>query len=202
MNGTAYNERHRIINDKNKLFGGVTGNGSVLYDGHWYTDLQTRYNIFDDVVIIQLETREGLKIVQLVREKVTRFSLHGSNFLNILKSRNSGRLAGFYEILSEQGPITLVKKHARNITEKRDRQVSYFEFEPVEGHYAIIYQNRNYLLGSRNDLEKIFPQYKNEIRSYYRNNQSLLRSRPDNFYITLFRDLGRLENEERKLILQ
>lgn len=201
LNGTAYNERHRILNNKNKLFQGNAGTGSVLYDGHWFTDLQMRYNIFDDALIVQLETTDGLKIVQLVRDKVERFTLHGSTFANFQKVKG-GRIGGFYEILFEEDRITLVKKHARKINEKRDRQVSYYEFEPVDGHYAFTYQDDIYLLGNRNDLEKIFPSYRDEIRAYYRNNRSVLRSRPDSFYISLFRELVSLENEKRKPVLQ
>ena len=191
-----------MLNNKNKLYQANAGRGSVLYDGHWFTDLQMQYNVFDDALIVQLESRDGLKIVQLVKEKVDRFTLHGSTFTNFQKGKNSGRIEGFHEVLLEQGDITLVKKHARNIKEKRDRQVSYFEFEPVDGHYAFIYSGNNYLLGSRNDMEKIFPQYRDEIRAYYRSNQSVLRSRPDNFYITLFRELTRLEAGEGKLLLR
>lgn len=199
LNGTAYNESYRIINNKNNLYGGATGTGSVLYDGHWFTDLQMRYNIFDEALIVQLQSGDGLKIVQLVREKVERFYLHGSTFTNYIKTKNSDRISGFYEILLEQGPITLVKKHALSISEKRDRQVSYFEFTPIEGHFAFTYHNDIYPIGSRSDLEKIFPPYRDEIRSFYSSNRSVLRSRPNNFYSTLFRELARLEDEGRKL---
>lgn len=199
LNGTAYNEPYRITTPKNNLFNGTTGKGSVLYDGYWFTDLQMRYNIFDDALIVQLDSRDGIKIVELVREKVERFTLHGSTFTNFLPGISSGGIKGFHEILLEQGSISLFKKHAQSIIAKRDKQVLYYEFEPIEGHYAFNYNNDIYLIGSRNDLEKIFPQYSKEIRSYYRDNRSALRSRPDNFYTTLFRDLGRLEIEKRKL---
>lgn len=193
LNGTAYIDRHRTINSKNKLFGNSTGSGSVLYDGQWYPDLQMRYNIFDDLLIVQMETGKGLKIVQLVREKVERFTLNNREFINILKEDSPVKIKGIHEILLEQGPFLLLKKHALSIFEKRDRQVSYFEFEPIEGHYAFAYKDKVYLVVSRNDLEKIFPQYKDELQSYFRNNQNLRRSHPDNFYINLFRELERLE---------
>lgn len=193
LNGTAYVDRHRTINNKNKLFGGTAGMGSVLYDGYWFPDLQMRYNIFDDLLIVQLEIGQGLKIVQLVREKVDRFTLNNKNFYNIPANRSNARVQGFHEILFEQGSIMLLKKHALNIFEKRDRQVTYFEFEPVDGHFAFSYRDNIYLIGSRNELEKIFPQHREEIQSYYQTNQSQRRSRPDNFYTNLFRELARLE---------
>ena len=193
LNGTAYVDRHRTINSKNKLFGNSTGSGSVLYDGQWFPGLQMRYNIFDDMLIVQLDTQKGMKIVQLVREKVERFTLNDSKFINILNEDSQARVKGIHEILLEQPPFLLLKKHALGILEKRDKQVSYFEFEPIEGYYALGYNNKIYPVESRSDLEKIFPQYKDEIQSYYRTNQSLRRSRPDNFYINLFRELIRLE---------
>ncbi|MCM4158566.1 hypothetical protein FHG64_13355 [Antarcticibacterium flavum] len=198
LNGTAYSDRHRTINEKNKLFGSATGKGSVLYDGQWFPDLQMRYNVFDDVLVVQLESGLGLNIIQLVKEKVERFNLNGTPFINIIPQNNAG-VTGFHEVLWEDNNFKVLKKHALRLNEKRDREISYFEFEPIEGHYAFTYGDRNYILGSRNDLETIFPQYRSEIQNHYRSDRSILRSRPETFYTNLFRELSGLEDELRKM---
>lgn len=202
LNGTAYVDRHRTINSKNKLFGNAAGTGSVLYDGQWYPDLQMRYNIYDDVLVVQLQSGMGLNIIELVKEKVERFNLNGTPFTNVLHQGNAAGIAGFHEVLWEDGTFQVLKKHALRLNEKRDRQISYFEFEPIEGHYAFTYKEQSYLLRSRNDLVKILPQYRNEVEDYYRSNRSVRRSRPENFYINLFRELSGLEEEERKISRQ
>lgn len=199
FNGTAYVDRHRTINAKNKLFGNASGSGSVSYDGQWYPDLQMRYNIFDDVLVVQLQSGMGLNIIQLVKEKTDRFTIHGSEFRNISQSENSGNVAGFHEVLWEDKTFSVLKKHARKLIEKRDRQISYYEFEPTEGYIAFSYDSTAYLISSRNDLVKRFPQYREEIQSFYKENNALQRSRPETFYINLFRELSRLEEENRKL---
>ncbi|HSI68904.1 MAG TPA: hypothetical protein VK941_01630 [Gillisia sp.] len=196
LNGTAYVDSHRTINNKNKLYGGATGTGSVLYDGQWFPDLQMRYNIFDDVLVVQLESGMGLNIIQLVKEKVSRFTLNAKNFINIEKSKSPDDIAGFHQIVWEDKSFTLLKKHALKIIEKRDRQVSYYEFEPIEGYYAFTFENQTFLLGSRNDLIKVFPELREHIQTYYRTHQSLQRSRPETFYTNLFRDL---QEEVQKL---
>jgi hypothetical protein len=202
LNGTSYKDNHRTINTKNKLFGSGTGTGAVLYDGQWFPDLQMRYNIFDDVLVVQLESGMGLNIIKLVKEKVEQFTLNSRDFINILKEKSPQGIEGFHEVLWEEGSFVLLKKHALKIIEKRDRQVAYYEFEPAEGYYAFSYNDLAYFLGSRNDLIKIFPQYRDEIQSFYRENQATRRSRPETFYINLFRELSGLEEEVKKLSLR
>lgn len=202
LNGSAYSDRHRTINSKNKLYQGSAQNGSVLYDGQWFPDLQMRYNIYDDVLIVQMESSMGVNIIQLVKEKVAKFSLSGANFINVSPTPSAPQVNGFYELLWEDKNFSVLKKHARSIFEKRDRQVSYFEFEPIEGHFAFLYKDQPHLLRSRNNLVNIFPQYKNEIQAYYRTNRSELRSGPEMFYVNLFRKLSQLEEDTAKLSLR
>lgn len=192
FNGKEYIDRHRTINIKNKFLAGGTGIGAVLYDGQWFPNLQMRYNVFDDLLLVQLESNLGNNILELIKQKIEQFTFNGLQFINVNPIQSNSPVTGFYEILFENPQLSILKKHAKSITEKRDRQVTYFEFEPIEGHYAFGYKNIHYLLRSRNDIINVFPELKEEITSYYKDNSRMLRSRPDDFYIGLFRELALL----------
>lgn len=192
LNGVEYVEKHRSINEKNKFFVNSDASpGSVLYDGQWFPDLPIRYNVFDDLLVAQIESGLGITILHLIKDKIGRFKINNYNFINVKPGLSSNSaVQGFYEILMETSQLKILKKHHKKIIEKRDRQVAYFEFENIEGHYAFFYRDTYHLLKSRRDLIAQFPKIKDEINNYYQTHSSLLRAQPDQFMIQLFKEIN------------
>src|SRR5690606_20901956 len=195
-NGIEYIEKHRTINEKNKFFfSNSTVIGEILYDGEWFTDLPLKYNVFEDLLLIQLESGSGKSILQPVKDKVERFHLNNHIFLNILPRSAGNSGTGFHEVLWESSDLAILKKHSKKLIEKRDRKVEYFEFNYLKPNYVLRFNDQFFNLNSKRDMVRIFPENEELIDKFYKNNSSLVRRQPDIFFVNLLKELSSLNGE-------
>lgn len=192
-NGIEYIEEHRTINEKNKFFFSNSNFiGEILYDGQWFTSVPLKYNVFDDLLLIQLESGSGKNILQAIKGKVERFHLNNHVFINV-PSQISGNIeGGYHEVLWETDDLAILKKHSKKIIEKRDEKIAYFEFNDLKESYLVRHKEQFYVLNSRRDLVRLFPENEELINKFYKNNSSVLRRQPDNFHVNLFKELSPL----------
>src|SRR5690606_27783859 len=98
--GTEYIELHIIRNNKHKYL--VTEkfvSGDVSYDGQVFRNIPMKYNVYDDLLLINLINSGGETTLQLHKEKIEGFSLHGQNFMNLqLPEDQESEIDGFHEL--------------------------------------------------------------------------------------------------------
>ena len=90
--------------------------GRVLYDETWYENLPLLY----DEVTGDLVTKDisGINLVKLVRQKITRFEIHGVTFTSINDStRVQNGSSGFYRLLYD-GDVKVLHKETKFIRER------------------------------------------------------------------------------------
>jgi len=114
--GIEYVETDRMINDKHKFF--ETQNfqsGSVIYDGQAYYNLPLKYNVYDDILLINLQLDQRNSIFQLFKDRVDQFQINAKRF-RYLQAENNSNIIGFYEVINEEGEFKIFKKHLKNRT--------------------------------------------------------------------------------------
>jgi hypothetical protein len=180
-NGVEYIELYRTSKDNHQFLD--TSNfvaGSISYDGQTYYDVLMKYNVFEDQVLVKLQNRVGETIMQTLKNKTHRFSLNGHNFLNITNPEaNANDISGYHEVLTEDNNLTLLKKHRMRIVKKLDRSSVYYDFKERNSEYVLLYKDAYYNVSSKNDINKIFPQYKKEVNTVFANNRAVNKSNPD-----------------------
>lgn len=189
--GTEYIELHIIRNNRHKYFqADKFATGQVSYEGQVFTDIPMKYNIYDDLLLINLVNSGGETTIQLHKEKIESFRLYGHDFINLqLPEDQESEIEGFYEVLYETPSGLLLKKHVQKILKHLDRNFTYYEFEPDDPEY-VFFQDTVYTpFDSRRDLTKLFPEREKEIRQFYRSHRSLSRSDHDQFLINLFKNI-------------
>ena len=187
-NGVQYVEQHRNINENHKFFLSRDFiSGTLYYDGQPYFSQLLKYNVFDEVLIVN--SKESL--FQLINNKVDGFEMGGHRFINVKTGSNS-RVQGFYEVLFENEQILVLKEHSRYMNELKDRKFVHYEFKPQNNDYEIKYKNEYHEISSRRDVMKIFSAYKKEIRDIYSSERALRKSNPDEFMIRLFKEISLL----------
>jgi hypothetical protein len=82
--------------------------GSVVYDGVLYSDVLLSFDEIMNVLLFKDETHH----LQLINNKIERFSIFGKSFLNL----KNGAESDFFEILNE-GSVQVLKQEKKRIQE-------------------------------------------------------------------------------------
>jgi len=140
--------------------------GSVIYDGNIFENLDVGYDIFRDELFISDGIIATLKLPQ---EKVAGFSLGNNTFIMIQNDtlwRNQLN-SGYYHLLYN-GELKVLAKRKKKIIPSSDGQYRYM-FEGADKLY-VLKNNIFYPIRSKGALRKILADEKKPIREYYNEN--------------------------------
>ncbi|WP_190808886.1 hypothetical protein [Flagellimonas sp. S3867] len=187
--GIIYTEKYRTINEKTQFFQTREfQSGSVCYDGQCYYNLDLKYDVYEDEVLIRLITRVGGGTLKLVKDYVESFQIDGHNFVKILpKDTPSLASYGFYEVTHESATFTLFIKHTKKSFDRKDRKSLYYEFLEGQGENVLLYKGMYTVINSKKDVVNLFPNLKREIDKFYNVARGLRKSNPDGFRISLIK---------------
>ena len=177
FNGIRYKELYRIKNGKHKFYKiPEYQTANLWYDGQPYYDIPLKYDLFEDQLIVSLETDSGSSIIQLLKEKVKGFQLDNKQFVHlkgiqVFKSKE--KIDGFYEVLEEGNSLILYKKHRKLRKKVLENKAVLNEFRNDDLYY-ILHENLFYPIKNKNDLIKIFPQRKKQINAFFSGNTYLM----------------------------
>lgn len=179
--GIEYVEADRMINDKHKFFdSNEFHDGTVTYHGQTHFNVPLKYNVYDDVLMVNLQQGQRNSYFLLFTEKVNFFQIKEHKF-RYVQVENNSNIKGFYEVIHEEGEIRIFKKHLKTKRELRDRSLAYIEFSTADPDYIFQYQNKYFKLDNQRDLISKLPYLRNKIRRYYGNNRKQARNNPDVF---------------------
>ncbi|MEN8126017.1 MAG: hypothetical protein ABFR32_12920 [Bacteroidota bacterium] len=186
FNGFRYSEKYRTIDGNHKFFISSEFNkGTIKYDGQIYFDIEMKYDIYEDQVIVKLSTKAGESILQLIDEKIENFNFYNVQFERVSDKNSSiSNMTGFFETLYQSQNFTSLKKYKKIIKKYIKSDFVYYTFKN-EIDYYIYNNNEFYLVDSKKDLIKIFPDYKKEIKDHYKKNNHMISSNYDEFIIQL-----------------
>lgn len=140
--------------------------GSVSYNGQQYYDVDLKYNVWDDLLVIKLPNDGSEVILTPVKEYTKGFTIGSHQFVHVNDSvAKALDKNGFYELLQERTHYTLYKKYQKSRSNKVEGNRSYFVYRDSKPIFFLKYNQQFIQIGSKRDLIKIFPQYKKEINS-------------------------------------
>lgn len=194
-NGIRYKELYRVWNGKHKFYkSSEFTKGKIVYQNQAYSDIELKYDLFDDQLLINLETKTGNSIFLLIKEFVDSFTINNIKFVNLFDHKvnnSSNSIQGFYEIAFSSPNLSLYKKHSKFIIKHYNKKVVLSEFKTKETFY-FYFNGDYYLINSKGDATKAFPIYKKEINTFYSKNKFLLKSNYDLFLRQLSKQLSSL----------
>ena len=145
-------------------------NGSVLYYGNWYQNLDLLYDIQDDVVITR--DIQGLLKMRLTREKLEEFIVNGHHFVKIKLTTPTGE---FYEQFYK-GQRSLLMQW-RKLTESDDPQNQKFILRKT---LFVLDKGEIIPLDKTSDLFSIDSKHKKELKKVYREQKLSFKKDPIN----------------------
>lgn len=197
LNGVEYIERNRTINEFDKYFlSSRFQPGSLIYDGQPYFEVQMKYNIWDDLILVKIPFNRGTPVLELHKSKISAFKINGHKFTNIEDQETGMDISGFHEILLENHLFQLLKKHKLKEKTILDKDYSYYEYRSNDPDYILFYQGNYSEINSKRELSEQFPELKREITKFYRSQRSLRKLDKDQFMRNMMREISSLKEPQ------
>lgn len=186
FNGSENFTRHKIIGENHKFYISPNYvNGNLVYNDELYFDIEMKYDLYDDQLVIRLKKDKSLLSLRLINEKVQSFEIHGKK---IIQLKNKGIFIGFFEVLYKDENISVLKKYKKIRKEYSDKKILYSKFNSAN-EYFVLSKSEDLKTVSKSNLKKLFPRKTKKINSYYRNKKNLKRINFDSFLIQLIKHL-------------
>ncbi|TXN35548.1 hypothetical protein FVB32_13290 [Flagellimonas hymeniacidonis] len=168
-NGIGAVEKYRVINEHHKFYKTTDFlSGSIVYDGQYYSGLEMKYDLDEDVVLLNQQSGLRIVLLQLIKNKTEQFAIDNHTFININDSLSRANgILGFHEVLLQNPRLKLLEKHTKKRFKRQGKKSLYYEFKS-RNFNLLFYKDRYYTVGNRKDFIKIFPEFKKEIEAYSR----------------------------------
>lgn len=194
-NGIIYNEKFRTIDDNHKFYKTSKFiNGNIIYKGQPYYNIEMKYDIYEDKLIVKLPSHSAYIIIQLINDKIDEFFIKNHQFIKISNKYEeffNESLSGFYEILNQSKQLNLLKKHRKSRKKRLGQNFVYSQFKD-QSEYFISFNGKFYKINSKNEIKKLFPEFEKDINRFYNSNKRLLKSDQDTFMNYLIKHINSL----------
>ncbi|MFY7669628.1 hypothetical protein ACOSP6_00935 [Tenacibaculum sp. MEBiC06402] len=182
--GIIYKEKYRKkFRDNHNFFTEDSfKKGSIFYRGELFTDVQLKYELVDDFLVVKLNNQD--QQISVVPEKtlVKYFTINTKKFIY-------SKSYGFLEELLVREDFSVLKKHLKTVKENRDADYRYHTFKKKNKN-VLLYKNTFYDIDSKRDFYTIFPKSKKQIASFYKSNTFLLKNDFPTFVAKLITSLS------------
>jgi len=166
-NGREYNYRHIGV-EGNPFFGENNWNkGSVYYDNQLYEDINMKFDVHNNVLIIVYYDNKGFFVnLQLVNDKIASFSWPGHYFVKIEADtvKNPELSSGFYDLLYN-GRINVLAKYTKSI-QKNYNSTLYLQIFYKKDFFYIRNGKNVFKVARKRSILKALPNKERELKAY------------------------------------
>ncbi|MEZ7504707.1 hypothetical protein [Flavobacterium sp. Arc2] len=188
-NGPFYTDTYKTIGTNNMY---LTTNkytiGNINYEGQNYYNVNIKYNIYKDELILNPYGESEHIGITLIQDKIDSFYLNNKNFVKI--NQNESSLAqlttGYYQLERINDNFNFYIKHQKKLAKRINDDGVYYNF-PEDNQFFISFENVFYNTDSKNDIIKIFPHQKKGINDFYSTHRNLKIADYSQFIINLMK---------------
>lgn len=175
-NGSEYIP-YRSLQDEHPFF--LTDewtNGTILYDGEWFTELPMLFDVEKELVVISYYYK-GIKM-QLNSDRVSEFTLNGHRFINLKQTNDSIAVRkGFYNVLYDGKTKVFVKRIKKYFEKINETQLTQ-EFKESSQYY--LFKHGKYSkVGTKRSILNLLSERKKELKIYIRKNRLFVTDREE-----------------------
>ena len=168
--GILHAEKYRTINDYKQFFKSTRFlNGEIWYKGQPYFNQSIKYDVYEDELLLKLEDKGGSNTLKLLKTNIDSFNIDKHYFVNLKPEKKLNKIQfGFYEVMFQGHSFTLYMKHRKNLIEKNDERIVYYEFIDTKKKYVLLYAGEYHVLNSKKSMISLFPDHKKQINESYK----------------------------------
>lgn len=174
IDGVEYRELYHSKDGDHKFYASSSYQiGNVTYNGQQYFDVEMKYDLHDDEIIIKTPTRTITHTIQLIKEKIDSFSINGAEFIAL--NNLTDHINGFYEVLFRSEDLSFYKKNIKSSNKYYSGRSIYYRFKNKDEY--LLYFNDEYhkITKSKKSLIKLLPEHKKDINLFYKSESELLK---------------------------
>jgi hypothetical protein len=165
-NGSEYRDFFSK-NDEHPFFGvDDWAFGDILYDDEYYKDIPLFYDIYHDKVITE-HILNGSKL-ELISEKVARFSFAGHNFVRLQEDEAKAISTGFYDLLYDGD--TKVYCRREKLLRRKVESHDILETFDERNRIFILKSGIYYPVRKKRSVLDVLEDKKSELKSYMKDN--------------------------------
>jgi len=153
--------------------------GNITYKGQQYFDVEMKYDINEDELIVRIPTQTLMQTIQLIKEKVEIFSMNESKFIALKNVSNYDY--GFYQVLYDGEKMSLYKKNMKTSNKYYSGRAIFYNFSGKEEYFLYFKGEYHKISKSKKSIKKLLPEYNKEIDLFYKSQNQLLRRNYDLF---------------------
>jgi len=193
-NGLEYFDLYRCLDtDNNKFYQDYDFfNGTVVYAGEPFFNLKLKYNLLEDLIILEFVNKK-VNFLQLNSTLVESFFIGDSKFVRLPMHVNIESFYGngfFKEIHNKNSEHKLYVKYKKEKHKViKDSRLFYKFSEKLT--YVLCFENNYFKINSKKDIINVLPNNKKEIQTFYSNNTRLYKLNRETFYEKLFNQLNK-----------
>lgn len=179
-NGPLALNPYKTIGDNNMFYkNGKYTTGNLIYDGQHYFNAKLKYDIFKDQLILNPPGQPENIGINLIQDKTESFCIYNKNFIRLNKNQTSlpDFTLGYYEIIKIDKSFNLYIKHHKDIQKEIKEEGVFYSFHETYQYYIEL-NGKFYQTNNKSDINKIFPERKKTINTFYQKNREL--SKTDN----------------------
>jgi hypothetical protein len=182
LNGRIWHNQYSKVTGDQFFLGNIFFKGSVTFDGRKFDNLDLKYDIYNDDLILSIES---YPVIMVNKEMVDSFSLVvGKRIIHIINagSDTSNVVRGYVNVLYN-GPSSLYAKYTKKIQPLGD-DGKYDLF--VEEHLVYLRKGTEMVrVDGKRKLFNLLDDKKKEVREYLKSNRLKVRQKDPGTFIPL-----------------
>lgn len=154
-------------------------NGSIVFNGQNHYNIDLKYDIFADELVIRPYPERVRIQINLLKEKINSFKIENENFVN-LKQQNTAYKGGYYqETVVGENCILYIKyiKLKTQIIKDNFLLTSYIP----QYEFLLLKEGKFILINDQSEIVKLYPTEKRKINDFYSINKNLKKENPGLF---------------------
>jgi hypothetical protein len=177
-NGPLHTNPYKTLGDNSMYYlADKYSKETIFYDNQPYYEANLKYDVHRDIIVFNPYGQPENIGINLIQEKTKSFSLHGKKFVNLSSYQTPllQFIKGYYEEHIIGTEMTLYTKYHKAIKEFISNDRLYHSFSE-KNNFILRYKDTFHKINSKKEIELVFPQYKNKIKTYYSENKKIEKS--------------------------
>lgn len=191
-NGTLHLNPYKTVGENNMYYStDKFSKGDVCYDNQTYLDVNLKYDIYKDELIINPYGESEYIGIILIQQKIESFAINDTKFVKIEKRENNlpEFTTGFYEEKKIAPDFIFYIKYHKDIQKGINDNGVFYNFKE-NNSFFIDLKNKTYRIKSKNDIIRLFPDQKKQINAFYFMNTEIQKSDLNEFMKKLMKHIN------------
>lgn len=175
VNGSIYAPLHPVAYGSQYLVKSTFSKGSLNLVGREYHEVDLKFDIEQQKVILMgYIDSVNYKVIVLNDNYIKDFSIHDKHFVNISNHLNNKSVKGFYELIYT-AEFVFIKSYKKEFLGVYSNRYPNGKYSKTYTEKFIIKNNIKYTIKNKKSIFSVFPEHKQEIKTYMKDNKIKLR---------------------------